>query len=49
MSNNLQAGIWQDQPQKGASTSMPNNLQAEFGRAPAAEGGKGKMQHSCFS
>jgi hypothetical protein len=30
------------------STAMPNNLQAEFGMAPAAEGDKGKMQHSCL-
>jgi hypothetical protein len=30
------------------STVVLNNLQAEFGMAPAAEGGEGKMQHSCF-
>jgi hypothetical protein len=31
------------------STVMLNNLQAEFGTTTAAEGAKGKMQHSCFS
>jgi hypothetical protein len=31
------------------STDMSNNLQAEFGTAPAAEEDKGNMQHSCFS
>jgi hypothetical protein len=31
------------------STVVLNDLQAEFGMAPAAEGVKGKMQHSCFS
>jgi hypothetical protein len=31
------------------STAVSNNLQAEFGMAPAAEEGEGKMQHSCFS
>jgi hypothetical protein len=27
---------------------VPNDLQAEFGTAPATEESKGKMQHSCF-
>jgi hypothetical protein len=31
------------------STVVLNELQAEFGTAPAAEGDEGKMQHSCFS
>jgi hypothetical protein len=31
------------------STVVPNDLQAEFGKAPAAEESEGKMQHSCFS
>jgi hypothetical protein len=26
-----------------------NDLQSEFGTAPAADGGEGKMWHSCFS
>jgi hypothetical protein len=31
------------------STAVSNNLQAKFGVVPAAEGGKSKLQHSCFS
>jgi hypothetical protein len=31
------------------STVVLNNLQAEFGMAPATEESKGKMQHSYFS
>jgi hypothetical protein len=31
------------------STVVLNDLQAEFGMAPAAEVGKDKMQHGCFS
>jgi hypothetical protein len=37
------------QLQKVVSTALSNILQVRVGTAPSAEGGEGKMQHSCFS
>jgi hypothetical protein len=38
----IMRSLWE----RDISTAVPNNWQAEFGKAPGTE--EGKMQHSCF-